>query len=145
MGRWLAVSSGFHFEVTSALPDGSLSGTIWLDMEESAANAFALSGRYDNNAKTWGFVVAWCNGLSEFNSTTSYVLSNLKVGEQRVMKCDWLKRDLATEATNWESTILGRNIFVHQCATTTPIFPCDHTCALAESGCSHPVDLTKKA
>ena len=144
LGKWQAVSSGFHFEITTVTPDGDLNGKIYLTHDESPKDTFPISGRYDDLAKTWGFVAAWYNGIVQYYSTTSYVLSVWET-DQNVMKCYWLKRDMKKPADQWEDTVLGVNLFVHTAFDVKTIFPDDSICKLLENGCSHPVQLPKEA
>ncbi|MGH9947223.1 MAG: avidin/streptavidin family protein [Pyrinomonadaceae bacterium] len=118
------------------LKQGNLSG--WYETAVgSASGPYVLAGRTDTDddaARNVGWVVSWENDKGSSDSVTAWSGELQEIDGEEVISTTWLLTIETTPATNWKSTLVGKDIF-----TRTPPDEGSSKRAFLMGMCSNPL------
>jgi avidin family protein len=119
----MGLEGTWYNELGSTLFIENVSGGMLGGIYETAASAggcatgtFTVVGATDTDSggQTVGFSVAWKNGQSSCNSTTSWAGQYQTLGGSEHFSALWLLAMATSESDDWASTLVGEDVFTRQ-------------------------------
>ncbi|MFB7663225.1 avidin/streptavidin family protein [Kitasatospora sp. NPDC056138] len=111
--------------VVTASADGGLTGT-YNSAVGNAQNTYALTGRFDSAPATdgsgtaLGWSVAWRNDFRDAHSATTWSGQYFGGAQERI-DTQWLLTSGTTAANEWQSTLVGHDVFTRTAPSAAAI------------------------